>query len=438
MRVAGIIAEYNPFHYGHLYQIKEIRRRLGEETPVVVFMSGTFTQRGEPALASPWLRAEAALRLGVDLVIEMPFSFSTASADRFAAGGVALMAASSVVTDLCCGTETENISLLETIARARFDERTSFNEDVIRAQKQGLSYAAAWTEAAKKCICADPSVAPHVAELSDMLRTPNNVLALSYLKALERIPDSTIQPLMIPRAGQGFHDAQLSADSFSSASAIRRTVYQSQNKDGSISPSAIANALSGHVPTQMLAPLLASWQTARPLFVEDIWEKAYFLLRTRSVDELSGIAHMGEPLARHLINATAAIRNPGDARLADVMTAAFDTKCFPNTRISRALLSLVIGQTQEDISMLTSPSYLRILGFSEKGRDLLRRMRKEATLPIISRASDFTPYLTKDSMLARSYEIDRVAHDLWSFMSQGTWDTDFHREVIKIRQKKAR
>ena len=165
MAVAGIIAEYNPFHRGHAWQIQEVRRRLGADTAVVACMSGNFVQRGDFAILAKHPRAEAALAGGVDLVLELPTPWSAATAERFAQGGAAVLAAAGVVTHLVFGCETGSLPPLA--AAAECLDSPAFREALGRYTGRGMTFAAARQAAARGLI----------GGAADCLSTPNNILA---------------------------------------------------------------------------------------------------------------------------------------------------------------------------------------------------------------------------------------------------------------------
>lgn len=193
MAVAGVIAEYNPFHRGHAWQIAEIRRRLGDGTAVVACMSGNFVQRGEFAVLGKRGRAEAALLGGADLVLELPTPWSAAGAERFAQGGVSLLAAAGVVTHLAFGSESGDLRPLRAAADCLDGE--AYRAGLRRLLGGGMTFAAARQEAVRGLTDR---------EAADCLSRPNDILAVEYLRSLKALGGG-IQPLALPRVGAG-HD----------------------------------------------------------------------------------------------------------------------------------------------------------------------------------------------------------------------------------------
>ena len=195
MAVAGIIAEYNPLHRGHLYQMEATRAALGADTAILCVMSGNFVQRGEPAVLEKHARAEAAVRCGADLVVELPTPWAAATAETFARGAVSLLHAAGVVDCISFGSESGDLIPLQHIAEALEDP--DFPEILqIYRMVPGRPFAAA-----RQMAVADLT-GPVTAE---RLSQPNDILAVEYLRALRRL-DSAIRPLAIQRRGPG-HDA---------------------------------------------------------------------------------------------------------------------------------------------------------------------------------------------------------------------------------------
>ena len=283
MKTAGIIAEYNPFHKGHEYQIRYTKEKLKADY-VIVAMSGDYVQRGTPALISKHARAEMALRCGADLVLEMPVSISTASAEAFAMGGVSLLDSLGIVDILCFGSESGEISALKELAEILVEEPEEYKKLLKSFLSEGLTFPAARSQALTEYFKNprnfsgddfDGVLTPLLNEVTQILNTPNNILGIEYCKALLRL-NSQICPVTIRREGMGYHettvpegdsassspDLQSSTDFFASATAIRSLI---QNPGGGHSEAIsdinnpvrnpdtkTANILSSQIPDQML------------------------------------------------------------------------------------------------------------------------------------------------------------------------------------------
>ena len=217
MKAVGIIAEYNPFHKGHQFHLSRARELTGADY-VIVVMSGNYVQRGTPAMFDKYTRAEAALRSGADLVLELPVSVATGSAEYFASGAVKMLADTGIVTDLCFGSECGSLIELQKLADILAEEPEDYQSLLRKYLKEGMSFPAARAHAMK-------DYAPELA--SDLLDTPNNLLGLEYLKALKRL-HSTILPHTIQREGNAYHDITVTDGRSASASGIRDTLMNSQ------------------------------------------------------------------------------------------------------------------------------------------------------------------------------------------------------------------
>ena len=221
MKVVGIVAEYNPFHYGHLYHLQS-SRSLTEADCVVVVMSGNYTQRGEPAVVSKWARAEMALLSGADLVIELPVAYAMGSAEYFAYGAVRLLDSLGVVDAMCFGSESGDIEDLQAIASILADEPEEY-KDLL---KNHLSDGHSFPSARQKALSGYLRGRHGKADLTRLLKSSNNILGIEYLKALLRL-DSKIKPVTISRIGSDYNSTELSGK-FSSATSIRNILSVNQ------------------------------------------------------------------------------------------------------------------------------------------------------------------------------------------------------------------
>ncbi len=218
MNILGIVAEFNPFHNGHLYLIHEARKKYPFDA-VVCAISGNFLQRGEPAICSKWARAEMALRCGADLILEIPFAFAVRSACPFARGGAELLSQTGVVTHLAFGSESGDLEMLKSISSIIRLEPEQFKSNLKNNLARGLSYPAARAEALQ-------TILPHIEK--DILSGANNILALEYLRVIDDM-QLPLQPFTVTRKGSLYHDLDVS--DFASAAAIRGAVSQLSDLD---------------------------------------------------------------------------------------------------------------------------------------------------------------------------------------------------------------
>jgi len=347
MAVAGIIAEYNPFHRGHAWQIAELRRRLGADTAVAVCMSGNFVQRGDFAVLNKHSRAEMALRGGADLVLELPSPWSAATAERFAQGGVAVLAATGVVTHLVFGCESGELEPLQVAADCL--ERDEFREYLHRLAGKGISFAAARQQALQKMTGA-----------ADCLSTPNNALAVEYLRAL-RAQGCPMEPLALPRVGAD-HDSSAES-SYPSASAIRMR---------------LSGDWRGMLPESSASVLSREMEAGRaPVTIDRCWRATLSQLRRMDEEDFRVYDGGNEGLYHRFY---AAVHSA--VTLEDILETA-KTKRYPLARLRRMLLQAYLGVPQA--AQGETPPYLRALGANGRGRALLAQMRKTASLPVITK-----------------------------------------------------
>ena len=349
MAVAGVIAEYNPFHRGHAWQLEEIRRRLGADTAVVACMSGNFVQRGDFAILEKHARAEAALLGGVDLVLELPLPWAMAAAERFAQGGAAALDAAGCVTHLAFGCECGRLEPLQRAADCL--ENPDYPRELRRLMAQGMTFAAARQLA----------VASLAGEAADCLSQPNNILAVEYLRALRRL-GSRIEPLALPRTGAA-HDSHEDSQR-PSASAIRREILLGGGENLLPEPSA--------------AILTREREAGRgPAHMGNCQRAVLARLRGMEEEEFRPYDGGGEGLYHRFYRAVHTAADCGG-----VLRAA-KTKRYPLARLRRMLLQSYLGVPQAAPD--ETPPYLRVLGASSRGRALLSRMRKTASLPVIAK-----------------------------------------------------
>lgn len=344
MRITGIIAEYNPFHNGHKYQIDTVRQTCDA---VVVIMSGSMVQRGDVAVFDKWARTKAALANGADLVIELPVCFALSCAERFAYGAVYILNALGTVDNICFGSECGDIDALRLAADAISDESVQISARIKQLMDSGMSYPSAREKAFDGIIP------------SELLREPNNILAIEYLRALKKL-GSTITPFTVARHIVG-HNSSDTHSGFASASAIRAMLYSSKS-------------IADYVPR-----ISADTENMYRLSYLDTAVTAF--LRTVSSERLRDINDVSEGLENRII--LSAKHNS----TIDAISEEIKTKRYTMSRIRRILLSSLIGLDKNLCAQ--EPSYIRVLGMSKIGCALLSLSKRHASLPIITKTADF-------------------------------------------------
>lgn len=389
MTTVGIVAEYNPLHNGHVHHFTEAKRLSGAESAIVV-MSGPFTQRGEPAAVSKQARTEMALHMGADLVIELPVAYAVQPAEWFAFGAVALLEATGVVDSLCFGSEAGTLGSLLPLARYLSEESSELQSEIRRRMALGESFPAAYSAAAAAAWEGTLLNGESSGDAGELLRQPNNSLGLHYLIALQRL-HSQIQPLTVPRTAAGFHDPLQTNSSIASATAIRKLLQEGG------SPAA-------YMPDYSVSILEREHTAGRgPLELEDFRIPLRHLLSTRTAAELRTIHDMNEGLENRLLRLMPQLEQFSVSGLLKELKS----KRYTHTRLQRLLLHVLLNHTKEEMApsiLARGPGYIRVLGFRESGRQLLKKMKHSATLPIVIRPSLCShPQLERDLQASSAF-----------------------------------
>ena len=381
MKVAGIICEYNPFHRGHAAHMAMTREALGPDTGIVCVMGGNFVQRGEPAVLPKHARAEMAVRGGANLVLELPVPWAIASAERFAMGGVSVLNACGLVDTLSFGSECGDTERLRRVADVLLCPEA---DGLIRRELEtGVSYATAREKAASALIGSDAS----------LLREPNNILGIEYLKALERL-GASMAALTVPRVAVDHDGGALGG--YASASHIRERLLKGGDVSAYMLPAAVdilhREISAGRAPVTMAA--------AEPMLL--------YRLRTMTDGEFAQLPDSGEGLGARL--AQFARSEPSYEQILEKTK----TKRYAHARLRRMALAALLGVTGEMQKGL--PPYIRVLAFDERGRELLRRMKETAALPIIVKPAAARALPAKAREI---FELEAQAGDIYALLSPG-------------------
>ena len=337
MKIIGIVAEYNPFHTGHAWHIQETRRQFREETAVVAVMSGNWVQRGECAITDKWTRTEMALAGGVDLVLELPTVWSTASAEGFARGAVSLLATTGVVDVLSFGSECGEIPPLRALARCLN------SPDFSQALRRELGPKKSFAQCRRQAV--EALQGPDTAALLDL---PNNNLGVEYLRFLP----PNMEAVAIPRRGAG-HDSTAEGDGFPSASLLRQRLRSGE-----------VTGVSPFLPLPWKGEAADMKHLERALVAR---------LRSMTLAEAEALPDSGDGLAARLLYAarqTASLEE---------LYALTKTRTYAHARIRRLALYALLGLREADRP--AAPPYIRALGFNRLGQDVLREMNRRAALP---------------------------------------------------------
>lgn len=375
MKTAAIIAEYNPFHNGHEYHLKEAKKQT-EADYVIAIMSGSFVQRGIPAITDKHTRARMALECGADVVFELPCIYAAASAELFAMGAVSILDRLNTIDYLVFGSESENLPLIKEIAGLLSAEPAVYQAGLKMHLAKGDSFPAARQKALMDYFPARPHN-----ELSKVLSSSNSILAIEYQKALFKI-NSPIRPVAIKRTGASYNDPCLPEGSlFPSATALRKAY----NKTGSLSQ------FTRYTPKQVSGLLMDLEGKQFPIYLDDFSEYLYYRLLTSDWQALCQYSDVSQDLARRIRNELPQYRNISS------FAKRLKTRQYTLTRIQRALLHIMLGIKKED----SLPVYGRLLGFRKKSAFLIDQ--KKASMPIVTKAADHKSLIEQDVFTTQLY-----------------------------------
>lgn len=357
MKIVGIIAEYNPFHNGHLYQIVETKKQTHCDALIAV-MSGNFSQRGEATLTDKFTRTKMALLNGVDLVLELPVPLASASAERFATGAISIFNQSQIVSLLSFGSECGDLKTLQHIAQMLVQNEAKLYLAIQNKVQHGISFPKARQECIKQLMTSDASI-----DLASTLQAPNNILGIEYLKALIK-SKSTICPITVKRQGATYHDKTLSTSTtIASATAIRKAFYtnQSYQKYMPISAAQLLMQTTSPSMEKMSAFLHHMFLFSNLETLEQVWDIPKDLLNTFM--KLSQTYPSYQTLVQQATS-----------------------KTYTRSTVQRSLLRLLLDIKRIDMMQLQVP-YLRVLGCSRSKTWLLKCLSQKAAVPMITNLS---------------------------------------------------
>ncbi|MCG8483343.1 MAG: nucleotidyltransferase [Clostridia bacterium] len=389
MKVLAIVSEYNPFHNGHLYHLRESIKMTDADYTICV-MGGNFLQRGEPALFDKWIRTEAAVKSGIDVVFELPAVFACSSAEYFAGAAVKIINGLGCVTHISFGSEHGNIQELLQIAETITYQPETYQSAFKKHMAKGLSYAQA-----------NQLSLEGMSHLSHIAAKPNNILGIEYLKALLTL-ESAIIPITVKRKDAQYHDTSIGGN-ICSATAIRNQLKQNQSFDSlsKVIPSDAYDHLQKYISSGV-----------KPLFLSDFFQLIQYKILTSGLDDLQGIYSTKEGLEYRIMNYIRKSEN------LEELIKNIKTKRYVQTSIQRLLIHILLNISKQDVKYITEENclYGRILGFSSKGSELIRHIKEKATrsIPIISNINKEIP---KNSSLHKLLKYDIAASDLYYLVS---------------------
>lgn len=396
MNITGIIAEFNPFHNGHKHLLNEARKRGADH--LIVIMSGNFVQRGEPAVFDAHIRAKMALLCGADLVLELPVRYASASAEKFAFGGVSLLNSLGVADHLIFGSESGRCDELSKIAELLCNEPDDYRSSLKYALSEGLSFPAAREKALLSCLDFPEE------KIRELLSGSNNILAIEYLKSLQAL-DSPIIPLTTPRLGENYHGTKKAPavsdntpeniSDFVSAESIRKKYFA---KDiTTYSDNEIIEYTLKSVPAEIHSFISDNDFINYPVCANDYSLILRYLLLSASLEEISSIDGITPDLADRIY------KNKKDFVCFTEFARNIATRSIPYSAVCRSLLHLILRLDKESSdengikvsnSVYNEPEYARVLGFRRSAGRLLHEISENSKVPIITKASDQRKLLT--------------------------------------------
>ena len=372
----GIVAEFNPFHNGHKYLIDTIKSN--NEYTVTVVMSESFVQRGECACVSPYARTKMALECGADLVLSLPVPYATASAERFALGGLSVLGGLGCVDALGFGAECGNAEMLKKCADVLVSSELS--DAIEKYLNEGVSFPVARQKAVEEI---------SGKEIAEILSSPNNILGVEYIKAINKLGlNMDVNP--ITRKGVE-HDSKVANDNICSASALREML---ENKRGfnKFLPKEASNILISEINNKKAPADYNRLETA-----------VICKIRSMSIEDFKALPDVSEGLEYRLFDAVKT-----SVYLEEILEKV-KTKRYTLSRIRRIILCAILGIKKEDV--LAPVPFVRVLGFNENGAKILKKAKETATLPIITKSSEINA-LGKDAK--RVFELECFARDVFS------------------------
>lgn len=372
MKTVGIIAEYNPFHLGHQYMIEEAKKKCNADR-VVVVMSGSFVQRGEPAFFDKWTRAKAALMHGADMVLELPVLFATANAETFASAAVRILEDTGIVDVLCFGSESGHLSMLQDAANFMIDETEEFRSILKTNLDTGMSYPTARSKALETISNIN----------NEILNQPNDILALEYLKAIKRY-QCTMIPMTILREGSAYHSTTLDTK-FASASAIRKALLDKHMEEA-------LKQVPKHCYDLYAKPISLG---AAPVLWKDYAAALNYKLRTMSPNDVAEISEVAEGLENRIL------RSIDECYEVEDMISFIKSKRYTRTKIQRILLHILLDIKTTEVSyFMEKPHfpYIRVLGFHKDKANIVSDLTMQAKCPILTNLKKATDILDDDGL----------------------------------------
>ncbi len=405
--VLGIVAEYNPFHNGHLYHLAASKKRTRAEYTVAI-ISGNFVQRGNVSIVDKWTKAQMAIACGVDLVIELPVVYSTSSAENFAYGAIKTLNSLNIIDYVSFGSETSDLDILNKFADVLYKEPSEFKSLLNHELSKGISFPKARENALLMYL-------NDIRKYANILSSPNNILAIEYLKSLKKLK-SPIRPITLQRQGPSYNDINI-VDKYASATAIREML---KNKN-------LVN-LQKCVPNTTFRILYESFKKGH--IVQDLSafdKEILYTLRKMSIKDIKELPDVSEGLENAIKNAA------NSCNTVNELINIVKSKRYTQTRIQRILVSALLNITKKDLILANkTDTYIRVLGVNNKGKKLLSAIKAEnPRLNIVTSVKKFMDSNTNKNISAMLQK-DFFATDVYTLgYSYDSWaNLDYTHKLV--------
>lgn len=412
--VLGIIAEYNPFHNGHLYHLNKSKKLADSEFSIAV-MSGNFVERGETSIVDKWTKTEMALLCGVDLVIELPTIYAISSSENFALGSIKILNSLNIVDTISFGSECGNIEVLNSIAEVLVKEPKKYTLMLKHELDKGLSFPKARENALLLYL-------NDIRTYANVLSGSNNILGIEYIKAL-KFTKSNIFPLTVNRKNVGYNDKN-SVDGFASSTAIRQMVLKREmNSIKASTPSKVSDLLLDKMKYGNIVPSIAAFE-----------KQIIYKLRTMSLWEIAELQDVSEGLEHSFKNAANSCND------ITTLIKKVKSKRYTQTRIQRILLYALLDITKEKYTYLTNVTpYIRVLGMNKNGKQLLSKISElNPKLRIITSVKHFMDNCpdkkVADRTLREMLELDIFATNIYTlgYEYDSQANLDYTQKIVVV------
>lgn len=407
-KVLGIIAEYNPFHNGHLLHLEKSKKICGAQYSVCI-MSGNFVQRGNTSIVNKWAKAEMALKSGVDLVLELPTVYSISSAENFAEGAIKLLNSLKIVDTVSFGSENSDINVLNRISSILQEEPKQYLELLNSELKKGLSFPKARENAILLYLNDEKYL--------NILNQPNNTLAIEYLKALKKYK-SHISPISVKRE-KVFYNSNCIVDEYASATAIRNMIINEQFNDiRKVVPASSYNLLMNEIEEGHLVIDISKFE-----------KEILYAIRRLSADDIKNFPEVTEGLENAIKNASNSCNNLSE------LINMIKSKRYTHTRIQRILLYILLNITKKDmyLSRKNIP-YARILGYSPQGKELISEIYKAN--PKITLITSVKNFLDSSNNKTYKYMLNKdiLATNIYTlaYSNNSTANLDYTKKIVTL------